>query len=109
MLLCGCGSRGDDRLHGTWEGETGIGEPAILQFGPGKTAKIQVGTDTNEGTYRVDWSQDPAHLDLYWRSPAKEVHTIVEVHGDTLTLQNNDPGKARPLTFVDAVALKKTK
>jgi uncharacterized protein (TIGR03067 family) len=104
-VALGCAPATPDNLQGTWHGQSGIGQAAELRFGPGSAMRVEVGGDVGEGTYRVDWTKSPPHLDLTYKT-GKVVQTLVDIAGDTLTLQNNEPGKPRPAQFDnDAVKL----
>jgi hypothetical protein len=107
-LAVGCSS-GVERLHGNWEGADAVGKPAVLTFGPSNTVRLRVGPDMNEGTYAVDWSKSPAHLDIDWGKWGR-VETLVEVAGGTLRMEDNAPGAARPTAFSDrAVSFARSK
>jgi uncharacterized protein (TIGR03067 family) len=106
VALVTAGASDVQKLQGTWVG-TNDGEAITLTFGPKNMIKIRVGTDTGEGTYSVDWSETPAHLDIDWGKLGK-VKTIVELKENTLRLENVDPGEERPKKFTGrATSLKR--
>jgi hypothetical protein len=100
VLVAGCSPSNAERLPGTWEGTDAIGQPVVLTFGPADSVRLRVGTDVNEDTFTVEWSRSPAHLDIDWGKRGK-VATVVVVMGETLRMENNDPGKRRPESLTD--------
>ena len=64
-----------------------------------------------EGTYTVDLTKKPAHLDLDWRPgrPGGKMLTILEfLDGDQIRIEDNYD-KPRPTKFSDSLILKKRK
>jgi uncharacterized protein (TIGR03067 family) len=92
---CGRGKGGGDKLHGTWVNKA---DGVTVTFGPGNAVKLWTEDDAAEGTYTVDWSKSPAHLDIVEAKGGK-VETIVEVTGDTLKIEDGRPGDPRPAAF----------
>lgn len=103
------GDGGAEKLHGNWVGKA-HGRTFTLTFGPKNVVKIRVDEDTaGEGTYSVDWSKRPAHLDIDWGKQGK-VKTIIQLADDNLKIENAEPGKERPKTFTKgAMTLKRDK
>ena len=105
LLAVGCG-RGKDsgqssgeNLHGTWVGAVD-GEPVTLTFGPNNNVKALVDDEVGEGTYSVDWSMKPAHLDIDW-GPRGKVQAIIELTNDNLKVEEAKRGAERPTVFSD--------
>lgn len=96
-ILTGCGAPESAPLHGEWEATD---RPMFITFGADGSLKLRVEGDdpfSKRGTYAVDFSHDPAHLDLNFSD--RELKTIVEVAGDELALENIISSRDRPTEF----------
>lgn len=103
-------SDGADRLEGTWRyrstevaGESVPGPDSFHYVFRGGKAVFRVDDrEAAEGTYRVDWSHQPAHIDFVQKTKKGETlhRGILEVKGDTIrwcsTMQDDGP---RPTAF----------
>jgi len=106
VLLSGCNFGIESELEGRWVG-TVEGNEVTLVFKENKEVGIQVAEELSQGTYSIYGSSNPYDLDIDFGSKGKFA-TIISVNGDSLRLENNVPGKARPLSFSEkAVVLTK--
>jgi len=97
----------EEKLHGAWIAHE-HGNFSLI-FGPGNTVRRIVETDLTRhddtGTYSVDWSKDPHHLDLKLnvtgaKGPA--VQTIMEFgEPGILRIEMGGGDQARPKDFTD--------
>jgi uncharacterized protein (TIGR03067 family) len=102
------GDSGAEKLHGTWVGKF-EGKSITMVFGPKNVVKIRIETDTEEGTFSVDWSKNPGHLDIDWGKQGK-AKTIIELKDDKLKFEDVVPDKDRPKMFTKkAFSLKRDK
>ena len=93
----------DTQLHGEWihsDDENGI---IILIFGSDKTVRrLKEGGHDHTGTYSVDWSKNPHHLDLKWIPTLPAGQTILEfVEPGKLRIEIGGGAEARPKAFTD--------
>ena len=126
VLLCGAaafraadekstGSDEEKRLLGEWAGTYLGDKPISVTFGPKNKVTLRAGGHVEEGTYTVDLTKKPAHLDLDWRPgrPGGKMLTILEfVDGDRIRIEDNYTGpfedKRRPAKFSEnSLVLKK--
>jgi hypothetical protein len=105
----GKGAGEEKRLLGEWAGTYQGGKPISLTFGPKNQVTLRTAAAEEEGTYTVDLSKKPAHLDLDWR-PGGKVLTILEfLDGDRIRIEDNY-NKPRPAKFSEqSLVLKKRK
>jgi RNA polymerase sigma factor (sigma-70 family) len=96
----------EDKLHGEWIASENENGNFGLIFGPGKTVRRIMESALNRredtGTYSVDWSKNPHHLDLKLnvKMPAKQ--TIMEfVEPGKLRIEIGGGDEARPKAFTD--------
>lgn len=102
--LYGIGSDPEQELYGEWSGVVD-GETLSFTFISGGTVLASDGIDSESGTYEVDMSEDPAHLDIAWDND-REVKTIVElIDDDHIRFEANEPGLKRPTSFDDSLVL----
>jgi len=98
-------------LRGEWIGTFGPDQTLLLTFGPDNKVTLRVDKDVDVGTYSVNWSRQPAHLDLDWR-PGRaggKMLTIVEfLDASHIRIEDNF-GKPRPTRFSDVSLLFKKK
>jgi uncharacterized protein (TIGR03067 family) len=95
LTSCGRGRGGSaEKLDGTWVDADGV----TVTFGPGNSIKVWTPEEAGEGTYAVNWAKTPAHLDVDWGKRGK-VEAIVELTGDTLKVEDTQPGEPRPAVF----------
>ncbi len=84
----------EDRLLGRWvstENENAV----RLTFLAGGQVNMAEAEETRSGTYVVDFSMEPAHLDLLFpESPG--IQTLVEFHKGGLRLADTEAGEKRP-------------
>jgi len=107
IFLSGCQSGIESELEGRWTGTTKMGGEITMIFKENNELNIQVSGEIGQGIYSVNGSSNPYDLDIDFGDHGK-VATIIAVNGDSLTMENNDPGKARPLSFSEkAVTLTK--
>ncbi len=105
-VIYGIGSDPEQRLYGEWSGAY-AGETISLTFLSGGTLLTTNGSDTESGTYEVDMSEDPAHVDITWEND-RELKTIVELLDDEhIRFEINEPGMKRPTSFDDSLILTK--
>lgn len=96
-----------DGLQGSWTCETakkgGDEAPKELIESLKLTIKgdkltLHVGGEAKEGSYKLDESKKPKHIDL--NVDDKTIEGIYELKGNTLTITaTHEPGKARPADF----------
>lgn len=92
-------------IVGKWMGKNDDGQDITLTFTAQGTVKIAVDDDAGEGTYQVDFSKKPPHLDIDWGSRGK-VNSILQLLDEgRLRLEQSDPGDTRPQSFTDAAVL----
>jgi len=109
LVVGGVAGQGDGKgakqIEGTWlvvSMEKGSkkkdteGENIRLVIRAGKLT-FQKGDDKQEGSYKVDPSKKPKHIDLTVRE--KEVKGIYEIKKDTLRICAAEEGDARPAEF----------
>jgi uncharacterized protein (TIGR03067 family) len=121
VLLCGPaafwaadeknkGADEEKRLLGEWVGTYQGGKAISLTFGPQNKVRLRTGVGVEEGTYTVDLTKKPAHLDLDWRPgrPGGKMLTILEfLDGDQIRIEDNY-AKPRPAKFSEhSLVLKK--
>jgi len=125
-LLCGpaafraadeksTGADEEKRLLGEWAGTYLGDKPISVTFGPKNKVTLRAGGHVEEGTYTVDQTKKPAHLDLDWRPgrPGGKMLTILEfLDGDRIRIEDNYTGpiedKRRPAKFSEnSLVLKK--
>jgi polyhydroxyalkanoate synthesis regulator phasin/F0F1-type ATP synthase assembly protein I len=96
----------EQKLHGEWIGKhDGGGSFSVfsLIFGPGKTVRriTENGLD-DTGTYSVDWSKNPHHLDLKLNIKIPATQTIMEfVEPGKIRIEIGVGDEARPKAFTD--------
>jgi uncharacterized protein (TIGR03067 family) len=104
------GADEEKRLLGEWVGTYQGGKAISLTFGPKNKVTLRTGVGVEEGTYTVDLTKKPAHLDLDWRPgrPGGKVLTILEfLGGDQIRIEDNYD-KPRPAKFSEhSLVLKK--
>jgi hypothetical protein len=101
------GTEGEGKLVGSWVGFR-EGDKVTMIFGA-KSIQMKVGDEGGAGTYVVDWTKSPVALDIDWGSHGK-VTTIIALKGDTLKMENAEPGAARPKEITGrALVMKRTK
>ncbi len=98
IFLSGCQSGIEKELEGRWIGTTETGQEITMIFKENKELNIQVSDEIGQGIYSVNGSSNPYDIDIDFGDHGK-VATIIAVNGDSLKMENNDPGKARPLSF----------
>ena len=99
-----------DRLAGQWVGTYQGNKPLSITFGPDNHVTLVAGGQVEKGTYKVDFTRNPPHLDLDWRQgrAGGRLRTIVEVLNGRLWLEDNAPGNPRPAKFSkDALVLRR--
>jgi hypothetical protein len=102
VAVGGCRTSDQRSIVGTWTGKTHEGYDVVLTFTAHGTLKAAVDDDAGEGTYQVDFSKKPPHLDIDWGSRGK-VETILQLLDEKqLRVENSDPGEDRPETFTKA-------
>jgi len=113
VVVAGCGlslgSSGDaaprNPIAGTWKGVDQLGQTMEFTFQDDGRMTLQVtgkrGSFTKTGTYRVDDSFQPAHLDVKL-TDRPEIQTILEViDEDRIAFENINSSDARPKRFGD--------
>jgi RNA polymerase sigma factor (sigma-70 family) len=96
----------EQKLHGEWIGKhDGGGKISVfsLIFGPGKTVRriTENGLD-DTGTYSVDWSKNPHHLDLKLNLKLPATQTIMEfVEPEKIRIEIGAGDEARPKAFTE--------
>ena len=102
----------EKRLLGEWVGTYQGGKAISLTFGAQNKVTLRTGAGGEKGTYTVDLTKQPAHLNLDWRPgrPGRKVLTILEfLDGDQIRIEDNYD-KPRPATFSEhSLVLKKRK
>src|SRR5690348_1234427 len=90
------------RLVGEWVATYQGNKPISITFGADGRVTLRTGGREEKGTYKVDFTKSPPHLDLDWR-PGRAggvLKTVVEFLDDgRLRLEDNAPGNARPAGF----------
>lgn len=105
--MSGCQSGIESELEGRWAGTAKTGEEIAMIFKENRELNLQVSDEIGQGIYSINGSSSPYDLDIDFGDHGK-VATIIAVNGDSLTIEDNDPGKARPLSFSEkAVTLTK--
>ena len=66
-------------------------------FGRGGKLTFKKGDEEQPGTYKIDPSKKPRHIDLTVRE--KEINAIYEFKDDTLRICAGGPGDERPTEF----------
>ena len=61
------GADEEKRLLGEWVGTYQGGKAISLTFGPQNKVTLRTGAGVEKGTYTIDLTKKPAHLDLDWR------------------------------------------
>ncbi len=96
-----------EKLIGTWHGKSSNGEMGTLGFKSNGELMIASGGLSGQGTYAVDFSFNPARLDMDgdWLK-GKKLATIIEFADDnTFRLEEVSPGQTRPTTFSAKVTM----
>lgn len=96
----------ETKLHGEWVGKHAQIGDIILFFGANHSVHrlAESGHEFNgqsEGTYALDWSKNPHHLDIKWgKGPVSQ--TIMEfVRGGKLRIEDGGLDEGRPKVFTD--------
>ena len=104
------GADAEKRLLGEWVGTYQGGKAISLTFGPQNKVTLRTGAGVEKGTYTIDLTKKPAHLDLDWRPgrPGGKMLTILEfLDGDQIRIEDNY-AKPRPAKFSEhSLVLKK--
>jgi RNA polymerase sigma factor (sigma-70 family) len=91
----------EQKLHGEWiDDENG---KISLTFGPDNAFRLirETGFEC-KGTYFVDWSKKPHHLDLKLDSHAPAMQTIIEfVEPGKIRIEAGEVDRTRPKVFTD--------
>lgn len=96
------------KLIGTWEGMLN-GQEVSLSFIRQNLLRLQIGKkdgawqQDSEGTWSVDWTTDPATLNIDW-GKLGTIQAIIHVTEDTMKIDNLTPGGAAQKTFGDNAA-----
>jgi uncharacterized protein (TIGR03067 family) len=128
VVMTAVGGEKTLKVEGTWQVTAGISggkkvpEDAVKKMQVAiKAGKYSVTRDTEEieaGTYKVDESKKPAHLDLTITKGEGEGKTqlgILKLEGDNMSVAFGEPGKEfRPKDFeggpgIEVVLLKRKK
>src|SRR5262245_5406017 len=94
-------------LPGEWRGKH-EGIDVVVIFGPKNLFQLKVDKEVVDGTYTLDPSKKPMHLDI---RPSKKdlggvIKTICECTAKgELRVANSQPGADRPTEFKDAILL----
>jgi RNA polymerase sigma factor (sigma-70 family) len=109
-------------LHGEWDGQFADNRCYTVVFGPGDSLELLAENGENQkGTYSVDWTKTPLHMDGQWNEPrradrqGRTWRTIIEFSNiDELRLQiggvSNDGSSPRPAAFdMNAIVLTRCK
>ena len=101
----------EKRILGEWVGTFRPNETISLTFGPVNRVTLRFADGVEKGTYALDLTRKPPHLDLHGRPgrPQGGIRTIVEfLPGDRLRIEDNAPGNPRPARFSEhSLVLKK--
>lgn len=98
-----CGSSGPS-IVGEWEGEY-EGDVITMIFDDQGNVTVSAYGSAMAGTYTVDTSTDPHHIDIVFPGGGT-IETIFEFVGEnTLHFQNNLPGDPRPTSFDDSLEM----
>ena len=103
LPVTGCGDSAKNQLDGKWEGEDRFGQTMRLTFQhDGKLVLNVTGGDSFEksGRFSVDASHSPTHLDIEL-ADGRSIHTIIQLDGETLLLENVHTNTERPTEFGD--------
>lgn len=98
LFLLGCQPGIKSELVGRWTGVTKEGQPITIIFKSNKELNIQVADEIGQGIYNINGSSNPYDLDIDFGGRGK-VATIITINGNSLTIEENDTDKARPLSF----------
>lgn len=91
-------------IAGSWRGNYN-GDNVLMHFGEAGEFSMIIRGGLTQGTYTIDTSLTPNHLDLQMGT-ADLVTTIVRLEADgTLTMENNLPSVERPTFFSDFFSL----
>lgn len=88
-----------DPLHGTWVGKSLFGEDMKLVFSPGGRIAVHNGNHVNEGTYKVDYSFNPAHIDIELSDRPKLASIIQFLDANTIAYELVNSSDGRPASF----------
>ena len=92
----------NSKILGTWIGKAGSTTNTIT-FKENGQMSMTSGSSTATGTYTIDFSAKPAHLDMdgSWTG-GKKVTTILEfIDNNQIRVENISPGQSRPTAFGD--------
>jgi hypothetical protein len=92
----------EQKLHGEWIFKDDKNGNLSVFFGPKNAFRIIVENGRDEvGTYSVDWSKTPYHLDLKKKNRPED-QTIMEfLAPGTLRIEDGGEGAVRPKAFTD--------
>ncbi len=108
-FVAGCGSASAPEstpdIIGVWRGTDQVGQIMECTFNPQGRLTVKIsganGSFNKRGTYKVDLSQDPAHLDIKL-DDREEIHTILDHIDDKhLAFENINSSEERPTKFGD--------
>ena len=105
LAVAGCGRSDKRSIIGTWMGKNDDSQYITLTFAAHGTVKLAVDDDTGEGTYQVDFSKKPPHLDIDWGSIGKVKSILQLLDERRLRVENSDPGGTRPESFTEAAVV----
>ncbi len=96
----------EQKLVGTWEGSDGLDTIVITFEENGDVALTSVSATDNSptsssGTYTVDFSFTPAHLDFMWDTGYTFLTIVEFVDDNTIRLDNRQDDSQRPTSFGD--------
>ena len=104
LLLTACGGKSEKDLLGSWEGQSDDNK-VVLTFSKDNKFKMDVGMPVEmTGTYKVDMSKKPHHIDITFtvkmgdKSETNTVYGVFEFV-DENTIKMNDLAEKRSTEF----------
>ena len=88
------------RLIGEWISFSDEGGKASFTFTDGEVV-LTVDDDVGHGTYTVDFSSEPACINIQFEEVGEVLSIIEFMDENTMRIENNNPGDERPIGFTD--------
>ena len=100
--LFGCDGKKAWSIEGVWLGQNETEQDIELTFRPDGTMKLQVDAQFIEGEYFIESVDSRIYLDTKF-GENHSVETILEfIEENKIRMEDNEPGKPRPMSFSDA-------
>jgi outer membrane biogenesis lipoprotein LolB len=100
-LIAACSATDGESIVGTWRGSYD-GLEVVMTFEAEGQITVLVGDDLGVGTYHVDHTREPAHLDIQFEDIGEVLTLVRFLDENSLQVQNMAPGGRRPEEFSDS-------